>query len=168
MMENNDVCHEDVQLVFTTKWQRHFIEQARLKASMSKDTSTQCGCVLVDLNRNEVAFGYNGMVRGMDDAVSWRHQRPQKYAFFEHSERNALYGAARRGVATDGTVAFVTGPPCVDCTRGLIQAGIRAIFIPEYHNFRDQEVSDRWRESCRFSVQHINECGVMLRVVEKI
>jgi len=52
-----------------------------------------------------------------------------------HAEANALAFAARHGIATDGTTLFVTVSPCLDCSRLLIAAGVRAVFYRE--EYRD-------------------------------
>lgn len=168
MLVSNHIIHPEVQEVFTYKWKVHYLQQARLVAELSKDRSTKCGCVIVGMRRNVLTTGYNGMCRGMDDNVEERHERPQKYAYFEHSERNAVYNAAYEGVRLAGSVAFVTGPPCVDCTRAMIQSGVVAVIIPEHHNFKEQEKVDRWRESCQIAFDHMEECGVMFEVVKGI
>ena len=46
-----------------------------------------------------------------------RFQRPTKYMFFEHAERNAIFTAARHGIRTDGAIIYVQALPCVDCAR---------------------------------------------------
>lgn len=46
-----------------------------------------------------------------------RFQRPVKYMYFEHAERNAIFTAARHGIRTDGATLYVQALPCVDCAR---------------------------------------------------
>lgn len=168
MLTSNDIIIPEVQEVFTKKWKYHFLTVARLASEPSKDRSTKCGCVLVGMRRNVLSSGYNGMPRGMDDTVESRHERPAKYMFMEHSERNAVYNAAYEGVRLANSVAFVTGPPCVDCTRSMIQSGVVAVIIPEFHNFREQETSERWRESCTVALDMMTECGIHFEVVKGI
>lgn len=56
------------------------------------------------------------------------HQRPEKYLWVEHAERNAVYNAARLGLSTIGATAYITyGTPCSDCARALIQAGVKEV-----------------------------------------
>lgn len=119
----------------TTKWDRRFLEVCEVVATWSKDRSTKCGCVLVKDNRI-LSTGYNGFPQGTEDYENdEKHERPTKYMYFEHSERNAIYSAAKHGISLEGATAYVTGPPCVDCTRAMIQVGIRDIIIPKKHNF---------------------------------
>lgn len=130
----------------TFEWHKYFLELSRLVAKKSKDKSTKCGCVLVK-NKRIIGTGYNGWTSGTEDYENdLKHKRPTKYLYFEHSERNALYSCAKHGVATDGATAYITGPPCIDCTRALIQSGITAILIPKQHNMLGKHVSKHWKE----------------------
>ena len=45
----------------------------------------------------------------------------------EHAERNAIYNAARIGISLKKSIFYVTGPPCPDCLRGIIQVGATEI-----------------------------------------
>lgn len=116
------------------KWMEHFIAQAELTATMSKDRSTKVGAALV---RPEglvlVSTGYNGFPRGVNDDVQARHDRPAKYDWTEHAERNAIYNAARLGHKTEGCMLFLNWSPdflCTDCARAVIQAGIIEVVGP--------------------------------------
>jgi dCMP deaminase len=43
--------------------------------------------------------------------------------------------AAQMGISVDGAEVYVTDVPCVQCTKLLLQAGIRNInFMRNYHN----------------------------------
>ena len=79
------------------------------------------------------SMGYNGFPRGINDNVEARHERPEKYFWCEHSERNAIYNAARVGTALEGSIILVAAPipPCMDCARGIIQSGITTVVIQQ-------------------------------------
>lgn len=113
------------------KWDDYFMEMAHLCASKSKDRSTKVGCVVVGPNHEVRTTGYNGFCRGVDDDVDSRHERPEKYFWAEHAERNALYNAARNGIRTEDCTVYVTSFPCADCARGLIQSGIKRVVTPK-------------------------------------
>ena len=84
-------------------WDEYFIniaEQVKLK---SKDKNTQIGVVIVGKDNSIVSTGYNSFPRGIDDNIDERQEKPEKYFWFEHAERNAIYNAARIGVSTLGT-----------------------------------------------------------------
>jgi dCMP deaminase len=106
-------------------WHEYFLGMAEYVSTKSKD-STKMGCVIVGPNHEIRTTGYNGFCRGIDDSIGSRHDRPEKYYWAEHAERNAIYNAARNGIPLEGTTAYISSnvPPCADCTRALIQSGI--------------------------------------------
>jgi dCMP deaminase len=93
-------------------------------AGRSRDRSRGSGAVIVDPSGCRVAVAFNAFPRGVDEAPSDRHERPAKYKWTEHAERNAIYEAAREGTPTDGCTMFVSWYPCADCARAIIQSGI--------------------------------------------
>jgi dCMP deaminase len=147
-------------------WDQLFIEMTRLVASKSKDTSTKCGCVIVGPDNEVRTTGYNGLPRGVEYKQERTEVRPEKYFWFEHSERNAIYNAARIGVSLKDCRAYVTGPPCADCARGLIQAGIKEVVIPSDHSKCAVRNKDRWGDSCDRAQEMFKEAGVGFRMVE--
>ena len=105
---------------------KNIANQVKLK---SKDKKTQIGVVIVGKDNEIVSTGYNSFPRGIKDDVDERQERPEKYFWFEHAERNAIYNAARIGVSTKGTTMYLSNWfPCADCARGIINAGITTIY----------------------------------------
>lgn len=122
-------------------WDQYFLSLAKKASERSCDGSTQHGCVLVRDNI-PVMTGYNGLPSGGDDSA-YPQERPQKYWFYCHGEENSICLAARRGVATEGCTAYVTGPPCVRCLRMLWQAGIVRVVHPPVRGWTlDEEEAD--------------------------
>ncbi len=112
-------------------WDERWMATAVQKGSWSKDRSRKVGAVIVDKDNVEVSNGWNGFPRKINDDVEERHQRPAKYLWSEHSERNALYNAARKGRATDGCRIYQSMYPCAHCARGIIQSGIVEVITVE-------------------------------------
>ena len=106
----------------------------------SKDRSASVGCVIVADDGSVRSMGYNGAPRGSTADEDERQERPEKYFWFEHSERNAIYNAARCGTPLEGCTAFITHPPCIDCARALVQAGIKCVVW----NIPNTEFAERW------------------------
>jgi dCMP deaminase len=145
-------------------WKEYFRNIAHQVKLKSKDEKTQIGAVIVGEDNEIVSTGYNSFPRGIIDDISERQERPEKYFWFEHAERNAIYNAARIGVSTKGTTMYLTcGIPCADCCRGIINAGITTIVC---------EVGDagakgpKWEESGKRSLQMFNEAGVKIQYYE--
>lgn len=110
-----------------TPWDVRFLELCVLIASWTKDRSQGVGVVIVGPDREIRSTGFNGIPRGINDDLEARHERPEKYLWAEHAERNAVYNAARVGVPLKGCTAYMTGLPCMDCGRTMIQVGITKI-----------------------------------------
>lgn len=140
-------------------WDKYFMGMAELVKIRSKDRSTQVGAVIVRDHRI-VSTGYNGFPAGINDDIESRHERPAKYLWTEHAERNAIYIAARHGISLIGTTIYITGGglACADCARAIIQAGISEA-IGMIGKF---EGKGPWAESCKVGEEMLIEAGVNL------
>jgi len=145
--------------MFSEKWNKRFMELAFLVASWSKDPSTKTGAVIVGPDKEIRATGYNGPVRGVSDDIEERFERPTKYDFFEHAERNALYNACLTGVSVKGCVMYATHAPCTDCARAIIQAGIKTV-ITNKIIINETTPQNTWRDKLIYSAQMFKEAGV--------
>lgn len=129
-------------------------------ASASKDRSVKIGAIIVGPDDEPRSFGYNGIPRNLNDEVAARHQRPEKYKWFEHAERNAIYNAARVGISLKGCTIYVTCMPCNDCMRGIIQVGItRVVFGPPPNT--DSGSITHHREEYERSLEMMKEAGIL-------
>ena len=143
------------------RWDRRFLELAKMFGTWSKDRSAGTGCVIVGPDRLLRASGYNGFVRGIDDDISERHERPAKYSWTEHAERNAIYNAARLGIALEGCTAYVNWFPCVDCARAILQAGIiRLVGLEPDH------ADERWGSEFQFASDMLREGGTQITLYD--
>ena len=122
-----------------TSWDGYFMGLAAEASFRSKDPSTQNGsCVVDSKNRIPLVLGYNGFALGCsDDEFPWAREAEReedtKYPYTEHSERNAIYCAARKGIALEGSILYLYSEkgyyPCDDCARGIIQTGMRKVIM---------------------------------------
>ena len=111
------------------KWLKRWVEACQLFASWSEDNSTKVGCVIVDeKSQTLLSQGWNGLPRGTRLTERRLNERPYKYRWFEHAERNAIYNAARNGIIIEGASMFVQFYPCTDCARAIIQSGITRLY----------------------------------------
>ena len=141
-----------------TKWDKRFIALAEHVAEWSKDINTKTGAVIVGENNTEICFGYNGFPRGANDDTMERYERPEKYLWTEHAERNAIFKAARIGVSLMNTKIYCTYFPCADCSRAIIQAGIKTLYAPK-PDFEHHKWGDSWSKA----LSMLNECGVEVK-----
>lgn len=75
-----------------------------------------------------------------------------RFIWLEHAERNAIFDAARRGIATAGSTLISTYFPCADCARAIVQTGVKALFSP-----RPEFDDPVWGESFRDSAVILEE-----------
>jgi len=108
-------------------WHEYYINLLDPIAAKSKDPNTKVGCIVVGPDNEIRATGYNSFPRGINDSIPARLERPEKYLWIEHAERNAIYNAARTGAALKDCRLYVSLIPCMDCARGIVQAGITEV-----------------------------------------
>lgn len=143
------------------KWDDYFCKIANIVRSKSKDPSSKVGSVIVGPENQIISTGYNGACRGVDESEYDWNDRPLKILHFEHSERNAIYNAARHGIALRGSTLYIAGfgpptAPCTDCARGIIQCGIVRVV-----GLAVMPMRDVWVESISFSLRLIEEVGII-------
>ena len=147
------------------RWVEYFYNIAEQVKEKSKDNQTKIGAVIVGKDKEIVSTGYNSFPRGIDDWKPERQQRPEKYFWFEHAERNAIYNAARIGVSTKGCTMYLTcGMVCADCARAIINAGIVRIFLKRGGGAK----SDKWIESAVRSEMMFEEVGVSVQYYDDV
>jgi dCMP deaminase len=110
-------------------WENYFIGIAKVVSQRSHDIHTQHGCVITDNQHRILGVGYNGFPKGMDDR-SLPTNRPDKYSWMIHAERNALSNCVIR---PDNGIAYVTGQCCNDCIMALWQEGIVKVYMANNH-----------------------------------
>ncbi|MBU2612508.1 MAG: CMP deaminase [Nanoarchaeota archaeon] len=142
-------------------WDDYFMSMAYLAAMKSKDESTHIGAVVVGPNNEIKTTGYNSFVRGLNDNIKARQEKPEKYYWFEHAERNAIYNATLIGTSLKGCKIYTNGIPCMDCARGIIQAGITEVIIDKKW---DEKNPDIWKKHAGRSIAMFKEVGVKIRL----
>ena len=140
-----------------SKWDVYFMTLCHDVATRSKDESTKLGCVIVGPDMEIRSTGYNSFPRGVHDDVAERQQRPLKYLWIEHSERNAIYNAARMGTGLKNCVLYCPWLPCPDCARAIVQSGIVGVVVESVH------VPARWKENMDVAKQILMEAKVWFR-----
>lgn len=110
------------------KWDRRFLELAKLVSTWSKDPSTKTGAVIVRPDRTIVSVGFNGFPKNMlDDPVLYAN-REEKYSRIVHCEINASIHAHE---SIRGYTLYTHPFACCDrCVVQMLQAGIARFVFP--------------------------------------
>ena len=111
-------------------WDEYFMGIALLSAMRSKDPNTKVGACVVDENKKVVSIGYNGMPSGCDESqLSWNKGEglDSKYLYVCHAEFNAILNTRQGTSALRGCTLYVSLFPCNECTKAIIQTGIKEV-----------------------------------------
>ena len=138
-------------------WEEYFMTLALVASLKSKDQSTQVGAVIVDNHsRKVVSAGYNGFPRYMDDAKV-PQTRPEKYLYVVHAELNAILHAER---SLDDCTLYVSVFPCAECTKAVIQSGIKTVI------YLNELSGDDWEKSKEATLKLAELAGITIRKFE--
>lgn len=125
--------------------QKLCLREAYTLASRSPDTSTQNGAILYDEKGNFLAAGCNKFTKGM--AVNHLIlERPIKYTYIEHAERQAIYNFVRKSEKPGSAIhtMVATWASCCDCARAIVQCGVK-VLIRHVHD----DKNGRWVDSIK-------------------
>jgi len=152
-------------MLFTERWNRHFLKLALVHSELSKDPNTRVGSVIVGPDKELLSAGFNGFPRGISDTEERLSDRDTKLKLMVHGEMNALLAAARTGMklkdctlylaCTDDSGLVWGGPPCTRCTVEIIQVGIAEIV-----SYPNKPAPSKWHEDTAFARDLIDEAGI--------
>ena len=128
----------------------------------SPDANTKVGCVIVK-NNKILTTSCNNIINGAK-INNERVNRPLKYIWLEHAERNAIYNASRKGISLDKATIYINWWPCVDCCRAIIQSGINRIVSEKPPDLDDK----RWGEQFKHTFDLFKEAEVRIDYVKII
>lgn len=110
-------------------WDAYFMGIALLSTERSKDPNTSVGSCIVSEDNKILSVGYNGMPIGCsDDEFPWSREGEAlntKYLYVCHAELNAILNYT--GNNMKGAKIYTTLFPCNECTKAIIQKGIKEV-----------------------------------------
>lgn len=137
------------------KWDRRFLELARLVSTWSKDPSTQVGSVIVRPDKSVASIGFNGFPMSMPDHDKHYLNRDEKYSRVIHAEMNAAIFSSD---ASMHGYTMYNWPlmPCDRCFVHLVQLGITRFVAAEANEMQ----LERWGSAFDKVRGYAEECGV--------
>jgi dCMP deaminase len=143
------------------KWDRRFLEMAKLVSTFSKDPSTQCGAVITK-GRFVWSIGFNGFPSKMVDLPEAYANREEKYSRVVHAEVNAIITAHRD---LHGTTLYTYPFGCCDrCAVQVIQSGVGRVCFPAL----PADKIERWGKAVDRSKEYFRDCGVEVTEVANV
>lgn len=113
------------------KLDKVFINIAKETSTLSHCVRSKVGAVLVK-DGNIISFGYNGTPSGMNNSCE---ENDITLPHVIHAEINVIVKAAKTGNSVDGSTLYLTLSPCIDCSKVILQSGIkRVVYLTEYRN----------------------------------
>ena len=107
-----------------------YMRMARTWAENSYCVRRKVGALLVK-DQMIISDGYNGTPSGFENICEDENNVSKPYVL--HAEANALTKVARSNNSSDGATLYVTASPCLECSKLIIQSGIkRVVYGEEY------------------------------------
>ena len=114
------------------QFDRRYLEMASIWARNSYCKRKQVGALIVK-ERMIISDGFNGTPAGFENVCEDESGKTKPYVL--HAEANAITKVAKSGNSSDGATLYVTTSPCMECSKLIIQSGIRrVVFSENYHD----------------------------------
>lgn len=117
-----------------TKFDAKYLRMAKIWASNSYCKRRQVGALLVKDNMI-ISDGYNGTPAGFENVCEDENGVTKPYVL--HAEANALTKVAKSGNSAEGATLYVTASPCLECSKLIIQSGIRRVVYSDEYRLDD-------------------------------
>ncbi len=113
-----------------TELDMRYLRMAAIWSENSYCKRRQVGALIVK-NKMIISDGYNGTPAGFENVCEDDNNVTKPYVL--HAEANAITKIARSGNNSDDSTLYVTDSPCIECSKLIIQAGIkRVVYGREY------------------------------------
>ena len=113
---------------------RRYLRMARIWAENSYCERRRVGALLVK-DKMIISDGYNGTPAGFDNVCE--DPSGTTYPYVLHAEANAITKVAQSNNSSLGSTLYVTTSPCMECSKLIIQAGIRRVVFSELYRITD-------------------------------
>ena len=123
------------------QFDKRYLEMARIWAQNSYCKRRQVGALIVK-ERMIISDGYNGTPVGFENECEDEENKTKPYVL--HAEANAITKVAKSNNSSEGATLYITTSPCLECSKLIIQSGIkRVVFSEKYHNEDGLKVLER-------------------------
>lgn len=111
-----------------------YLRMARIWAENSYCKRRQVGALVVKDNMI-ISDGYNGTPSGFENICEDENNVTKPYVL--HAEANAITKLARSDNNSEGATLYVTASPCIECSKLIIQSGIKRVVYAEKYRLDD-------------------------------
>ena len=111
-----------------------YLRMATIWAENSYCRRRQVGAIIVK-DKMIISDGFNGTPSGFENVCEDENDSTKPYVL--HAEANAITKVARSSNSSDGATLYVTTSPCIECSKLIIQSGIKREVYNESYRMHD-------------------------------
>ena len=116
------------------KFDRSYLRMAEVWAENSYCKRRKVGALIVK-NNMIISDGYNGTPSGFENVCEDENGVTKPYVL--HAEANAITKVAKSGNSSEDSTLYVTASPCLECSKLIIQAGIKSVVYKDAYRLQD-------------------------------
>lgn len=113
---------------------RRYLRMAKIWSENSYCVRRKVGALLVK-DKMIISDGYNGTPSGFPNVCEAEDGYTLPYVL--HAEANAITKVARSNNSSEGSTLYVSTSPCMECSKLIIQAGIKRVVFSELYRVTD-------------------------------
>jgi dCMP deaminase len=113
---------------------KRYLRMAAIWAENSYCERRKVGAIIVK-DKMIISDGFNGTPAGFENVCESPEGVTKPYVL--HAEANAITKVARSNNSSEGSTLYVTASPCLECSKLIIQAGIRRVVFNDLYRLSD-------------------------------
>ena len=113
---------------------KRYLRMARIWSENSYCKRRQVGALIVK-DKMIISDGYNGTPSGFENVCE--DENNVTYPYVLHAEANAITKIARSNNNSEGATLYVTDAPCIECSKLIIQSGIKRVVYARQYRLDD-------------------------------
>ncbi len=116
------------------KLDKRYLRMAQVWAENSYCKRRKVGALIVK-DKMIISDGYNGTPAGFENICEDESGKTKAYVL--HAEANAITKVAKSNNSSENSTLYVTTSPCLECSKLIIQAGIKRVVFAEKYRIED-------------------------------
>jgi len=113
---------------------KRYLRMAHIWAENSYCERRKVGAIIVK-DKMIISDGYNGTPSGFENNCEKENNTTKAYVL--HAEANAITKVAKSNNSSENSTLYVTTSPCMECSKLIIQAGIKRVVFDEKYRITD-------------------------------
>ena len=113
---------------------KRYLRMASIWSENSYCRRRKVGALIVKGNMI-ISDGYNGTPSGFKNRCE--DEEGVTFPYVLHAEANAITKVARSNNSSEGATLYVTSSPCMECSKLIIQSGIKRVVFSEMYRLSD-------------------------------